>query len=103
MGYIKHEAVLATTWDDANVAELRKKLAEWSQEDQARVLIGPSTMNGYVTVILVPDGSKEGWDESDKWDVLRAHFLSFLTAQHWQTLIVTYGDDRPSVQSIEES
>lgn len=78
MGYIRHEAIIITSWDAKAVA-----FAVINAEALGLTTIGPSkpTVNGYVTATIVPDGSKEGWDDSDIGDQLRAKFREWLRLQ----------------------
>lgn len=100
MGYIKHQAVIATWWtrDDPHLDELREKLAAVDTlDDFSLLLVGPTRalINGYTTLILGPDGSKEGWSASDAGDRARAVFTEHLLAhvRYVDIVEVTYGGD----------
>lgn len=93
MGTIIHRTVIATTWDQHS----QRMAAEWistlSDTERPLFLTGDSWINGYQTVVLVPDGSKEGWEDSDKGDDLRNRFVAVLKADcHWEWVEVAYGD-----------
>lgn len=97
MGTIHHHAVLATTWDEKRVDALKVWIE--SREWRAHFLIGPAVMNGYITVALVPDGSKEWWDTSIDGDLLRAAFIERLKkdahedgSNPWDFVEVEYGE-----------
>ena len=56
-------------------------------------------VNGMVTVILAPDGSKEGWSDSDTGDRLREEFIEYLGTYNyeddsspWDWVEVEYGE-----------
>ena len=71
MGYIKHHAIVVTTWD----TDLVPKLLESVHELDLEVLCSkPTYINGFITLVICPDGSKEGWDESDRGDTARRLF-----------------------------
>ena len=75
MGYIKHHAIVVTTWD----TDLVPKLLESAHKMDLEVLCSqPTYVNGYTTIVLCPDGSKEGWDESDRGDAARFAFKAWL-------------------------
>lgn len=77
MGYMRHHAIIVTTWDKGVIEEVHKTATQLFQpQSVSGVLQG--TANEYYTVFVGPDGSKEGWAESDKGDQLRAHFIEYL-------------------------
>ncbi len=78
MGTIIHHAVVATTWNDETFAKILKWVKNLPAQERAMFLMSKPKMNGYATVILVPDGSKEGWAESDWGDQLRREFIHIL-------------------------
>ncbi|MFJ3317197.1 hypothetical protein ACIPLR_17720 [Herbaspirillum huttiense] len=77
MGTIRHNAIVVTGTYAAGIG-----LAA----DQARKLglqvLGPSEVfaNGYASMLICPDGSNEGWEDSDTQDVLRSKFISWLVS-----------------------
>jgi hypothetical protein len=77
MGYTRHHAIIVTTWDKATIKEVHKTAKRlFPSQMVSDVLRG--TINGYYTVFVGPDGSKEGWPESDKGNARRAHFIEHL-------------------------
>ena len=53
----------------------------------------PSVANGYVNYFMGWDGSKEGWDTSDRYDVIRKQFIKLLMAVDYSKVYqVTDGD-----------
>lgn len=97
MGYICHHAIIVTTWDriyiqSAHVAALAAGL------DVSPIL--PSRVNSWHTFLIPPDGSNEGWEESDRGDNDRAKFIEWLNQQRfedgstpYQWAEIQYGDD----------
>ena len=75
MGYIKHHAIVITTWQEDLVPKL---LASARELDLEVLSSGPTYINGYSTIIILPDGSKEGWEESDRGDSMRTLFKTRL-------------------------
>ena len=85
MGYIRHEAVIAIVNDwtsiggQDEVQAFRDLKAQMPEEFQP-LLVGPvpHVVNGGSTVafLYLPDGSKEGWADSDTGDVWRDRFLA---------------------------
>lgn len=77
MGYIKHDFLLLIVddWDE----KATEALDHWGEcledEFKGHFLKSPTGVNGTITYIFVPDGSKEGWTHSDECDRLRAEML----------------------------
>lgn len=97
MGYTRHHAVIVTT-HSALGAELAHAKARELFPYCGRVLVSP--VNGWHTVLIPTDGSKEGWPESDAGDAARAAFKAWLDEQRYSDrsspfrwIEVQYGDD----------
>lgn len=101
MGYMAHHAIIVTGWDATQVQ---------TAHDEARKIFGSlvteiirSKMNGYQTFFVGPDGSKEGWDESDAGNARREQFKSWISSIKNQWLDVTelrYGGGEPEMGRI---
>jgi hypothetical protein len=92
MGYVRHNAIIATTWQE----HAATALAEFARSIGAQALVAEEVTNGYITVCIPPDGSKEGWEESDSGDGRRARIKAWLTSQtdlYFEWCEVAYGDD----------
>jgi len=94
MGTIQHHAVIATGGDDQHRDQVTAWIASRGENHQRRYLVGPMVINGYFTVVLTPDGSKEGWDDSDAGDAERDEFVAWLSEPdtYWDWVEVTYGE-----------
>jgi len=100
MGVINHDAVLATTWDDKAVDKFRAWLDKRVPEDLKDLFhIGPVVTNSYQTVVMMPDGSKEGWDASEEGNRVRDDFIAFIGKDDpdrgycpWTWVEVSYGE-----------
>ena len=97
MGYIRHNAIVVTSWNAAMI-----EAAACRARNMGLTVLGPSAeaMNNYRTLLVCPDGSKEGWEESDQGDQRRITFRDWLNEQryedgstrlHWVEL--AYGSD----------
>ena len=102
MGYIRHDAIVVTSWN-REVLELAATQARFLGLE----VIGPSAKvtNGISTFLVCPDGSKEGWDESEEFEDRRARFLEYLNGKRYEDrssclswVALAYGsDDRDAV------
>lgn len=115
MGYIRHDAVLVVVSDYAlhatesdqkrwgfgdvvaDVAAFRESLPEkWRP-----LVVGPiaGVVNGDASYVFLPDGSKEGWTDSDNGNEYRRQFVALFTFAHgdgsspFDVTAVTFGGD----------
>jgi hypothetical protein len=110
MGYIKHDAILVTSWDDKKFPTVHAKALEYlgavkSANDSfpginlVSSIVGPC-VNGQVSFLVAPDGSKEGWDSSNNAEEAREVFLSWLAHDcpvYCTALVVRFGGDDPDI------
>lgn len=104
MGYIRHNAIIVTSWKKEAIDEAISKAVELDM-----TVIGPSdkVTNGYKSIMICPDGSKEGWRESDIGDERRSLYRQWLDSQKYDdgstnldwVEVVYSGDDKDA--SIE--
>ena len=97
---MKHHAIVLTTWKDEHIEEAHNKAK--SLFDHVTEIV-PSNMNGYRSFFIPPDGSKEGWSESETGDMRRAAFKHWLAEQNLYIKWVEfqYGDDEGETEIIE--
>jgi len=97
MGYIKHNAIIVTSWKDTAILEAAKQAKTFGL-----TILGPGeeAVNDYRTLLVCPDGSEEGWDESNRGDQRRELFREWLDAQAYEDgstalewVEVVYGSD----------
>jgi hypothetical protein len=97
MGYIKHDTIIVTSADDDQI-----KNAYCTAEKLGLLVsdLSDRKTNWFRTFTVLPDGSKEGWEESDSFDEKRKVFLEYLnkmrysdnsTSLHW--VAVSFGSD----------
>lgn len=79
MGHVTHHAIVVTTWDERRASEAHAVALGLG----LTVTPGPtqSDVNGYRSFLVVPDGSKTGWDEDERGDQGRARFKDWLREQ----------------------
>lgn len=78
MGIKNNECVIATTWDEKAVEDMRTWISKLPDDQQRLFAVIPSLVNGKQTIFLAPDGSKKGWDEAERGETLRNQFIEQL-------------------------
>jgi len=91
MGVINHGAVIATTCLDDAADTLRAWIAGLTERDRSLFSEQRGWTNGYRTFFLGPDGSKEGWADSELGDSLRREFIEQL-GDRFEWIEVSYGE-----------
>lgn len=98
MGTIHNHAVIATTWSQEEFLKVREWADKLDPCWRRLFLFSNKNINDSMTVVMVPDGSKEGWKDSDFGDRLRSEFLTHLSKLNsegftsWDFLEVEYGE-----------
>lgn len=109
MGIIQHDALVLTVsdvyydretnkvaWDktDTKLIDHLEALAKFCGLEKLILRQKTISTNYTQTLIIVPDGSKEGWDESDKYEQCRAAFLAAIQGfkHDFYLVTVSYGE-----------
>ncbi len=91
MGYMCHHAIIVTTSNQEGAKVAHEKAVEIFQAPfghfkrtcpVSEILASP--VNGYYTFLIPPDGSKEGWSDSDTGDERREQFIAWLNSQRYE-------------------
>ena len=105
MGTLQQDFVNAviTEYDEdkKQIDELNKFVAE---HDDICVKLD-SKANGYVNYFMGWDGSKEGWETSDKYDIIREQFIKLIKAIRYSKIYhVVDGDfyDEPVLRCLTD-
>lgn len=80
MGYIRHNAIVVTA-DGNNLARERLNIAYKKAKELFGDLVSEivdSPWNKHRSFFIAPDGSKEGWEPSNEFDLKRTEFADFL-------------------------
>lgn len=97
MGYMRHNAIVVTSWNTDAI-----EAAACRARNIGLTVIGPSSelTNGYRSLLVCPDGSKEGWSDSDQGDERRAELRNWMNAQRYEDgssslewVEIAYGSD----------
>ena len=103
MGYINHRATIITYFNfpDKEPDLLRNFIASLPKESQEKLIVRDAAVNGYRLLIIPPDGSKEGWRESDETDTLADLIVERATHTKGvfaDCVTVAFGGDEPSAR-----
>lgn len=106
MGYHRHHAIVVTSWQEESVRKAWAAAREAFDGVQAHVSeITPVAINGYASFLVAPDGSKEGWNESNDNDAARDRYVNWLRHASdysvWVSWVeVNFGGDDPSYVGV---
>jgi len=100
MGYIRHDAIVVTTWQREDLTKAYQKAEELGLPI-SRIVESP--LNGYASFLIAPDGSKEEWKDSEKGEEARQAWKEWARKEgglfiDW--VHVNYGGDEPDHLSI---
>lgn len=101
MGYINHHAIIVTAWGTKYIEPAHKRAKEIFGDSCSEIV--PSQINGYVSFFIAPDGSKEGWSDSNSGDIRREEFKDFVrnSGGFLDAVLIYYGGDEPDLKDIE--
>lgn len=103
MGYIAHRTVVVTGYLGQGIAIAHKKACEIFRKRLVSDIV-PGTTNSSRSFFIAPDGSKEGWSNSNDSDEMRENFLDWIEGQEeiWVNFVVVrFGGDDPGLCAIE--
>lgn len=100
MGTIQHNAVLATTWSEEKFDKIKNWILSLPESEQRFFFIQEEKfVNGYKTIVVLPDGSEEGWEDSHDGDARRYRLIRKLhekvyddDSNDWDFISVGYGE-----------
>lgn len=88
MGYIRHHTIVVTGYVE-NLSKAHQLAKEIFGSLVSEII--QSNVNGYESFFVAPDGSKEGWEESDNGDKNRQKFIDEVADVDYVELF--FGDD----------
>lgn len=117
MGWMRHHAIVVSSWNAELLREAHDKAHEvfitepftgYAPSPPSEIV--KSGANSYTSFFVPPDGSKEGWDESERGDERRDRFVAWLrtkvhedgsTSLRW--VEVQYGDEEKETRVVRDS
>lgn len=107
MGVIAHHTIIVTGCYGDWLARAHAQALDLFDEDQVSP-VSKAVTNGYQSFAVFPDGSKEGWAESDYGDEERGEFVAWLERQKYSDgssplawVEVNYGETRMAKYGAE--
>ena len=103
MGYMRHNAIVVTSWNEQHIKDARiSAINIFGLGNQVSEIL-KSPVNGYLSFFICPDGSKEGWEDSKNGDKHRKFFLDEITKSglYVEWVDVSYGGDDPDKACID--
>lgn len=98
MGYIRHHAIIVTTWKKELLSLAHEKAKEIFRITVSEIIRSP--LNDYYSFFIAPDGSKEERSDSYEGDKKRKQFIEWIHEQVYEDggnalkfVEVFYGDD----------
>ena len=98
MGLIQHKILVVTTCCEEDIKKYRDKALEIYNKDTDYYLASTITdiiispINGYFSFMILPDGSKEGWEPSEVSDELLTEFIDVLDTDEVYYGLFSYGE-----------
>lgn len=103
MGYERHHGIIVTgvcfcsQGQDFDICQVYRRAQEVFRVCTISPLVD-GNINYYKSFCVFPDGSKEGWEESDEGARERDSFLEYIQVQNWEDkwvdwVEVQFGDD----------
>lgn len=93
MGWIRHHAMLVTGMEKPVTQAHERALACFAATRAQVSPVSSVAVNGYTSFCVFPDGSKEGWDESNEGQGARDAFAAYLASAGVDWCEAQYGDD----------
>lgn len=90
MGLVKHDAIVVTSGIEERAVAARKLAVSLGLECTP---IAVSKANGYASFLIIPDGSKEGWEQSDLAESARKDFCKIVQGVYWVHVAYSYDLD----------
>jgi len=97
MSYTRHHAIVATHWERDELELIRDEALDMGCDVSQIVR---STTNDYYSFMVAPDGSKEGWDESDDGDGRRDCVTASLDCAGAEWVEVEYCNSGPAAAVV---
>lgn len=99
MGYMRHHAIVVTGSYGEHIFAAHSEALDILGSEQVSP-VSDKAINSHRSFCVFPDGSKEGWDDSDRGDDNRGEFIRYLDGLRYDDgssplrwVEVQFGDD----------
>lgn len=104
MGYERHNAIIVTGFSEERLAPARQKAEDLGLRVSGIV---ESNINGFVSFLIAPDGSKKGWEDAAVGETRRAEWVAWTQdpenkALYLDWVHIDYGGDGDEATIVEE-
>ncbi len=82
MGHHRHHAIVVTSPFERDLTDAHEQATALFPVEVSPIV--EAALNGYASFMVSPDGSKEGWPESDQCDKARAALIRYLRSQDYE-------------------
>lgn len=103
MGWIRHHAIIVTSWHDELIEAAQAEAVRLAGECEVGPIVTdvtPPAMNSQRSFLVAPDGSKEGWGTSDQGESMRSQLIEWMNSRAYSDgssaltwALVQFGDD----------
>jgi len=76
MGYMRHHAICISSWNRKELLKVHNKAKKIFNHLATEIV--DSTINSESSFFIAPDGSKEGWEESNLYNKKRTDIVDFI-------------------------
>lgn len=108
MGYMVHHTIVVSSCIDDLLDKAYSKAQEIFGDQVSNVV--ESKINGYRSFFIAPDGSKDGWKDSDAGNMRRDEFVAWLDEQRYEDgstslgwVEVQFNDDKRDTKVVRDS
>lgn len=104
MGYIRNECMVVTSDTATDVLRAHGEACQiFDEAGYGRLVSGIQlhAVNGGASFFVSPDGSKEGWEHSNKCSDARAKLIQFLKTAPVDWVLIEIGGDDGEYQVLE--
>ncbi len=103
MGHVVHHAIVVSSWDETAIEKAHTAASDYGNHVTS---IAEGAVNGERSFLVVPDGSKSGWETSAIGDAARESFIVWMGEQAYDDgsnnlrwVEVEFGDDNHTVKA----
>ncbi len=107
MGYMVHHTIVLTSWDDKLLRKTWRKAREIFANTNCYITnLTPIVVNNNHSYFIAPDGSKRGWEASQRGFEARKEFIAYLKElkpypPDWA--LIQYGDEEGDDRLVESN